>query len=495
MDSGAFFVPRVRGVVVLRKNGGVKMAVNSMLQKLLDNALTAKFAKSLNHSDLPEGWADNPEIVQLAEDAYSVMGTESPWFKAWFQKSKVVDENKDPKHIYHGTARGDRVGSEFRKDRATSGPMAFFTDDYGMAESYAKNKADTSISREGWEDDWYKQFVLDRGGQEVPVARAFWGLPKAKRDEIAEKAGQIGYNDDYEIALIPGNVQGTGNYQRQLKQSAGNPIKALYKGWLESGTLFDEDEKYFQDVLKLAGLDDVIYKDPRARSEKVYDAFLSSQRPFDTANINKTTLDRLRAAGRRAEKSFDPDNALDADQWDKTNISPLDWLGNLERDIQDGTSYAWTTVPDWVTETLKKRGYDSIVDKGGKYSGASHTVHIPFEPTQIKAASNRGTFNPADPNIYKGLIPAVGAGGLLAMMGPEDDEAAPYQFPADLPGYVNPEPGLGSPLVDVADILVAPIGAVGAGAKAAAMAAEPFVSYGMDKVINGLFDLFSDEED
>lgn len=79
------------------------MAVTSMLQRILDNALTAKFAKSLDQNDLPEGWADNPEIVQLAEDAYSVMGTESPWFKSWFGKSKVVDKSKDPKHIYHGT--------------------------------------------------------------------------------------------------------------------------------------------------------------------------------------------------------------------------------------------------------------------------------------------------------------------------------------------------------------------------------------------------------
>ncbi|MBR5186594.1 MAG: hypothetical protein IKW19_09890 [Akkermansia sp.] len=482
-----------------RGKGGFPMAVTSMMQRLLDNALTAKFAKSLDQNDLPEGWADNPEIVQLAEDAYSVMGTESPWFKSWFGKSKVVDENKDPKHIYHGTARGDRVGNEFRKDRATSGPMAYFTDNYGMAESYAKNKADTSISREGWDNDWYKQFVLSRNGREVPVANAFWSLPKAKRDEIAAKAGQIGLDDDGNIAFIPGNTLGTGGYLQHLKQAGGNPVKALYKEWLDSGNLYGEDEKYFQDVLKLAGLDDVIYKDPRARAEKVYDVFLSSQKPFDPSNINKTTLERLRSAGRRAEKYYDPDKAIDSDSWDKTRISPMEWLDDLERDVEKGSTLAWVTVPDWVTETLKKRGYDSIVDKGGKYSGEAHTVHIPFEPTQIKAASNRGTFNLKDPNIYKGIIPAVGAGGLLSLMGPEEAEAAipdeKYVFPAQKRGTVLYEPGLESPLVDPADILTAPIGAVGAGAKAAAMAAEPFISYGMDKAINGLLGLFSDEEE
>lgn len=469
------------------------MAGISAIQRLLDNQLTSKFARSLKHSDLPEGWADNPEIVALAEDAYKEAGTDSPFFKAYFQKSKVVDENKDPKHIYHGTARGDRVGSEFRKDRATSGPMAFFTDNYGIAENYARDKADTSISREGWGDDWYKQFVLNLNGREVPVTNAFWSLPKAKRDEITTKAAQIGYDDDYNIALIPGNDIGTGGYKWNFRESKGNPVKALYKEWLESGNLFNEDEKYFQDVLKLAGLDDVIYKDPRARSEKVYDVFLSSQKPFDTSKINKTTLERLRSRARREERYYDPERSYSADFWDKTSRSPSDWIDGLESDLEKGTTHVWTSIPDWVTDVLKKQGYDSIKDLGGKFNPVGHTVHIPFEPTQIKAASNRGTFNPADPNIYKSIPWAIGAGGLLSLIGAEEAEAAPYQFPADKRGTVRYEAGLESPSVDPVDVLLAPIGAVGAGAKAAAMAAEPFVSYGMDKALAYISKLWGEE--
>ena len=95
------------------------MAVTSMMQRLLDNALTAKFAKSLKHSDLPEGWADNPEIVQLAEDAYSVMGTESPWFKEWFGNSKVVDEAGKPLKVYHGTPAKNVENWAFDPDRVS----------------------------------------------------------------------------------------------------------------------------------------------------------------------------------------------------------------------------------------------------------------------------------------------------------------------------------------------------------------------------------------
>jgi hypothetical protein len=89
----------------------------------------------------------------------------------------------------------------------------------------------------------------------------------------------------------------------------------------------------------------------------------------------------------------------------------------------------------------------------------------------------------------KAIIPLTVGGVLLPAT------ATGYQFPADNRGTVLYEPGLESPIVDPVDILTAPFGVAGLIPKAAAMAAEPFISYGMDKAINGLFDLFSDEEE
>ena len=46
----------------------------------------------------------------------------------YFKNSKARDENGNLKVYYHGTSRADRVGTVFDPERATSGPMAYFTD-------------------------------------------------------------------------------------------------------------------------------------------------------------------------------------------------------------------------------------------------------------------------------------------------------------------------------------------------------------------------------
>ncbi|HIU18276.1 MAG TPA: hypothetical protein IAB01_07490 [Candidatus Avidesulfovibrio excrementigallinarum] len=87
----------------------------------------------------------------------------------------------------------------------------------------------------------------------------------------------------------------------------------------------------------------------------------------------------------------------------------------------------------------------------------------------------------------KGLnskLPAV-AGGALAGTTLSSDTAhatslaAPRRFPADEPGWVNPEPPLETPLVSPVDLVLAPAGVAKASGKVAAVAAEPFVAWGM----------------
>lgn len=72
------------------------MARNKALQALAEHPLTAKFVKTLQHSDLPAGWQENPEIVDMAARAWKSLGEQSPFFEAW--------GGYNPKRVYHATS-------------------------------------------------------------------------------------------------------------------------------------------------------------------------------------------------------------------------------------------------------------------------------------------------------------------------------------------------------------------------------------------------------
>lgn len=306
---------------------------------------------------------------------------------------KVLDENGEPLVAHHGTARGDRVGNVFDPSKATSGPMAFFTDNREIAESYSKNKSDTSLSRD---EDFSKlgtRFKVRLGdGREVDFVRSFYFLPLAERERLKVEAGHITFDDDYNIVRDENETRGTGGFDYHLKEAKGNVFKALVIEWLESGNLFREEERRFLDVLNLLGVKNVSYKDPYYTEPKVYDVFLNIKNPFDTSKISKKDINGLKRAAKKVH--FDEREAFSADMWDKTNVSPENFIESLEYDLKNGTTTTWTSIPDWVSDYLKGAGYDGIKDKGGKGGGAGHTVWIPFYSNQIKDANNNvGTFS------------------------------------------------------------------------------------------------------
>jgi hypothetical protein len=241
------------------------MAGISAIQRLLDNQLTSKFAKSLKHSDLPEGWADNPEIVALAEDAYREAGTKSPFFKAWFGNSKVVDASGQPLEVYHGTNA------------------------YGL-----------------------KKF----------------------------KPGNSGY--------LGGGIYTT-------------PERAIAERYTDYDT--------------------------------VHSLFERMENPFVVSGADSAPVILKKLYGNGAEKAL------------------------AKREAKQSNASKILTKAD--AKKLQQKGYDGIF-----WDAPSGKEYSTLDPSALKSTSNRGTFNPADPNIYKGLIPAVGAGGLLALMGAEAAEAA-----------------------------------------------------------------------
>lgn len=288
---------------------------------------------------------------------------------------------------FHGTSRGDRVGNVFLPERATSGPMAFFTDNREIAERYSRDKADTSLAYDEEYSDYYTQFRVTRNGKSLSIGELWKYLPMAERTKIKNAAPHIRFDEDYDKVIYDSAAQhGNGAYDAyELNRNKGNVLNTLVSTWLETGDLYNR-EADFLDVLRLAGLNDVEYRDPDARNEKVYETYLKIRNPFDASNVEQTFYDGLSAWLKSTDISEYQRESAGADTWDKNSVEPEQFLERVASDIEAGTSHAWTSIPDYVTAYLKELGYDGIKDTGGKGGGESHTVWIPFSSEQVKSA-------------------------------------------------------------------------------------------------------------
>lgn len=320
-----------------------------------------------------------------------VFSPDSDNFKAWFGDSKVVDAEGKPIQVYHGTARLDRVGNQFRKSRANSGPMQYFTDNAEIASSYSKNKPDTTV-----EDDGGPQlFVGDK-----PIDRAWYSLTPEQQAQIARdlpRVAENGFregNPDGTFTLADtGNYVGKSHWDQVVRQKRGNWLAAAKDVFLDSGMFFGDEDRA-ANILKFVGLDARV-EDPTQAKGGVVPVYLSIKNPLDTAAIPPQVVEALEKASRRARSG----RRVGVDAWDKHSTTPQNWMEGLRNDLKDGTTYSWTSIPDWVTRTLTELGYDGIKDKGGKYNPDQHGVWVPFEPTQIKSPFNRGTWDPTKKNI------------------------------------------------------------------------------------------------
>ncbi len=289
---------------------------------------------------------------------------------------------------YHGTSRGDRVGNVFLPERATSGPMAFFTSDRTIAEHYAKDKKDTSLAYDEEYSDYYTQFRINKNGKSIKVQDLWQSLPYVEKQQLKEAGKHLTWDEDMENIVWDDNAtHGLGNWDAYtLNLHKGNAIEALIDSWLESGELWGHESDFLQ-VLKLAGIDGVEYRDPDVRHEKVYDTFLRIQNPFNTDAVSNEFADGFEEwYQQQPDGKYDRDTSA-ADMWDKNSQTAESFLERLRDDIDNGTSYAWTSIPDSMTDYLKYLGYDGIQDLGGKNGGESHIVYVPFSSEQIKEAA------------------------------------------------------------------------------------------------------------
>lgn len=541
------------------------MAVTSMMQRLIDNALTAKFAKSLNHSDLPEGWADNSEIVQLAEDAYSVMGTESPWFKAWFGNSKVVDEAGEPLEVYHGSPQWfESFNSGAQRQHSKAPENTIFTNDnrdvaasfksyYGKKEDDVIGDPDSplherlpwGIYRKGGIYPLYAKaenpLLVDYGGQLWSKPSAFGAdineTVKHARDAgfdgvIAQDIIDVGLSDvlpppSKDVVLFsPSSVKSTSN------RGTFNPADPnIYKGIIPAvgaGGLLalmgpEEAEAapkpaYMMNLVERLkngkfdeGIDFGEYTKRDLRKKGLEgEGFTPGPVKISPRNLEKFNIKRIGQDNMPFEPFVDGLNSVVHGSRAKAFPNRGDLIMRLaaETDWKDDEPFVqhfWKSVlapHDGFTGLVTGHKYKPEDAKKDLKKFSGERPSSPFTGTPKEAVTQQGEISavgetsgldratiPASSNSRKAIIPLTVGGVLLPAT------ATGYQFPADKRGTVLYEPGLESPIVDPADLLTAPIGVPTAALKAASVAAEPFISYGMDKAINGLFDLFSDEEE
>lgn len=323
-------------------------------------------------------------------------------FNKWFHGSKVTDINGKPLRVYHGTSRPDRIGKRFLPSRATSGPMPFFTDDPEIATGYATGKRDTSLNFEGDYSDWFK-IKIPGFRNPIKVSTYWYHMDSSKKREVMEKLPHISDRDDDDNELNHYTINKSyalsskDHWEWAIKRSGGNYIDAAIEIWLNSGMLMG-NERDFIEILKIAGIKGVEYHDPERMNPAIIPVYLSIKNPLDTGNIPKEVVEKLDQVSSKKRGKQNKYGA--ADLWDKNYVSGREWVRRLKDDIQNGTTHSWTSIPDWVTDTLKGFGYDGIKDTGGKYHEKKHNVWVPFYPEQIKSAyGNKGSFDPTKKNM------------------------------------------------------------------------------------------------
>lgn len=360
-----------------------------------------------------------PAPKQVDLSGFDQTNTEN--FKRWSNDAPLVTSAQAEEYdfktgqkivveAYHGTKRPDRVGTKFLKKRATSGPMAFHTSDPSLASNYATGKQDTSLANEDQDyANWFK-VKLPGDRSTIDLVRSWYRLTPEQKNTIAERAPRVMFGEDQlddggnVIELGPeDHDSGTGSYDYNLAATRtpydrrGNPLKALVEDWLNSGNLFNDEER-FMEVLRLAGfpMNLVEYDSPMSEYPFVYKNFIAMQKPLITSDIPQEVIDALNDAAKRDRSRA---QASGADMWDKNTRTLRDWVATFN---EADNKYVWTSIPDKVTEVFKSLGYDGIVDWSGKGGGTMYPVYIPFDETQVKSAmGNKGKFDPTKNDILK----------------------------------------------------------------------------------------------
>lgn len=367
-----------------------------------------------------------------------------------FPTSTVVDSEGTPVLAHHGTAVGgfDRFSSDKIGEYNIYGPGFYFTEDEGIATEYMDTKDSDSKSRSGKATGF-----KNSEGLVATLSK------RAVKRYLDQQGNNPNWHPHIRAALKAAtNESGDVSVQEFLKTYRGKisdellSAEGVSAGWSKNGidhrrssTISQGLSTFFTEWNSSQQKKDRI--SPDIPAPELFSVYLNIRNPADMNSIpTKDEVDDfLSAYG--AEKANGGwvymDRFLTSEQWDRIGIDysiaakDLDHAtllkikqemfdtrridsrhdDNYDWDVGDPVypavhlsgrdSLSWGDIqyivsnahqhPEEFNEEMRKRGHDGLTHTGGWNIGTrEHRVWIAFEPNQIKAVDNLGTFDPDD---------------------------------------------------------------------------------------------------
>lgn len=386
---------------------------------------TSKFVDTLNHADLPRGWSDDPEIQRMAFEAWRNMRFESPFFRAFYKNSKLVDEAGRPIVFYHGS-RSPELD-------AIDPDMSRLMRQQGSGSSFAARNPVTAlayVARPGakLDDPLYQNFrrtVEDAllAGQDFTVPdRHGLGMKTIGMGPVALRSPKDSpdfYLHELEKSIADDEWK-RGAARLSAAYEAMKPGHAVPQDILDDAVSgrhgyarFLEDNS---DVLGFGGPEDIF---SHRELGKIYPVYINAERPL-VVEGRPGAVDWAQT-GRMA---------LNRDYLLPSELERLDLLPKNVADVARGydtparlyPSVDYSRVPtDALSAHLRMHtDHDALWSRGVRDGGGAHTpvtdVVAFHSPLQAKAAAGPviGTFDPNQRSMFRGVLPYVMAGGALA---------------------------------------------------------------------------------
>ena len=403
------------------------------MRALRRNPKTAAFFNTHQYSSLPDNWASDREIVDLARDAYAEAGIESPFFKAFYEGSKLVDAQGRPVLYYHGSpVRGlESIDPNLSRGASSGKGAAFGAAHPGTGLSYLNRPGEYLMDRDPSYRNFYNALSSAlESGERIMYPDLETGLVPIQIPR--GEASSFAYPSDlsttklkdalYKIKRNLNEIDWQANLA-QLSKSYGSSMGGypVPRGALENAAsrhlAYDLFLATNKEALErhAASPIDRIFSHPEMG--EIYPLYVSAKNP-----VIASGGDGYRSWTRLADMDPDVSSLSDAELYRYVNHGPA-----------VGSVFPVVKGSDAPTDALagylrSKTDHDALLMRGiydGGGGGVPPTdVVAYFAARQAKdALRNRGTFDPRDPNMLRVGVPVASGGALAAAMGARDAEA------------------------------------------------------------------------